>query len=68
MPKIHIALDDMVQPEVQIARDQNGRERPVILLKLMDGTTEIVIAADATAAQNIARAIDRVTWREAPTG
>ncbi len=38
----------------------------MILLKLVDSTTEIVIAADAVAAQNIARAIDRVTRREAP--
>ena len=66
MPKIYITLDDMVEPEVQIARDQEGKERPVILLKLVDSTTEIVIAADAVAAQNIARAIDRVTRREAP--
>ncbi len=66
MPKIHITLDDMVEPEVQIARAHEGKERPVILLKLVDSTTEIVIAADAVAAQNIARPIDRVTCREAP--
>ncbi len=66
MPKFHITLDDMAPPEVQIARDQDGRERPVILLKLVDSTTEIVIAAKAVAAPNIARAIDRVTQREAP--
>ncbi len=65
MPKIYITLDNMVQPEVQIARDQNGRERSVVLLKLVDGTTEIVITADAVAARLIAQAIDRVTWREA---
>ncbi len=65
MPKIYITLDNMVQPEVQIARDQEGRERSVVLLKLVDGTTEIVITADAVAARLIAQAIDRVTWREA---
>ena len=66
MPKIHITLDDLVQPEVQIARSQDGRDQPIVLLKLLDTTTEIVIAADAIAAKEIARALDRATWREAP--
>jgi hypothetical protein len=66
MPKIHITLDAMVQPEVQIARSQDGRDRPIVLLKLLDATTEIVIAADAIAAKEIAKALDRATWREAP--
>ncbi len=66
MPRIHITLDDMVQPEVQIARSQDGRDRPIVLLKLLDATTEIVIAADAIAAKEIAKALDRATSREAP--
>ncbi len=66
MPKIHITLDDTVQPEVQIARSQDGRDRPIVLLKLLDATTEIVIAADTIAAKEIAKALDRATWREAP--
>ena len=66
MPKIHITLDDLVQPEVQIARSQDRRDGPIVLLKLVDATTEIVIAADAVAAANITRALDRVVWREAP--
>ena len=66
MPKIHITLDDMVQPEVQIDRSQDGRDRPIVLLKLLDATAEIVIAADAIAVKEIAMALDRATWREAP--
>ena len=67
MSRIRIDFDDLVQPTVQIVRDQSGgRERPVVLLTLVDGTTEITITADAAAAANIARALDRVAWREAP--
>lgn len=67
MPKIHITLDDLTEPEVQIARSQDGTDRTIVLLKLTDQTTEITIAADAAAAAVITRALDRVVWREAAT-
>ncbi len=65
----HIALDltdGLVQPAVSISRGQDRHQRPTVTLTLAADTVTISITADAIAAKEIAKALDRATWREAP--